>query len=204
MIITASSSLEAVIAATEHVIENPVTGERIVIHRSADDTGGALLAWELVLAPGGRVPSSHAHPEQEERFTVVEGQLNLRIGSRPMVLGPGRSVAIPPGTVHSFANVRSEPVRVLVETRPALAMEELLATAAAMARQQRSSSRLLPNPVYLALFMRDFHREVRAPYLPAVLVRFVTGGIATLARWCGRDAGYRRLRVRGGRRGAHS
>jgi hypothetical protein len=101
--------------------------------------------------------------------------------------------------VHSFANVRKEPVRVLVETRPALAMEELLATAAAMAQQQRSASRLLPNPLHLALFMRDFHREVRAPYLPVPLVRLVTGGIAVLARWCGLDGGYRRLRVRGGR-----
>jgi quercetin dioxygenase-like cupin family protein len=197
LIITSSATREAVIAASENVIENPVTGERIVIHRSADDTDGAVLAWELVLAPGGRVPSSHAHPAQEERFTVVEGKLNLRIGSRPVVAGPGRTVAIPPGTVHSFANLSDEPVRVLVETRPALAMAELLATAAAMAQQQRSTSRLLPNPVHLALFMRDFHREVRAPYLPVALVRLVTGAVATLARWCGLDAGYRRLRVRG-------
>ncbi len=173
-----------------------------MIHQSADETGGALLAWELVLAPGGRVPSSHAHPEQEERFTVVEGQLNLRIGSRPVIAGPGRTVAVPPGTVHSFANVTKQPVRVLVETRPALAMEELLATAAAMAQQQRSASRLLPNPVNLALFMREFHREVRAPYLPAPLVRLITGGIATLARWCGLDVGYRRVRASGGRRSA--
>lgn len=188
--------------ASESTIENPVTGERIVIHRSANETGGALLAWELVLAPGGRVPSSHAHPEQEERFTVVEGRLNLRIGSRPVIARPGQTVAVPPGTVHSFANVTSEPVRVLVETRPALAMEELLATAAAMAQQQRSAARLLPNPLYLALFMREFHREVRAPYLPAPLIRLVTASVATLARWCGLDAGYRALRARCGRLGA--
>ena len=53
----------------EHIIENPLSGEQITIRRTSTDTGGAVLEWELLLAPGGRVPSSHAHPEQEEVFT---------------------------------------------------------------------------------------------------------------------------------------
>ena len=44
--------------------------------------GGGALEWELVLAPGGRVPSSHAHPGQEECFTVLDGWLKFRIGGR--------------------------------------------------------------------------------------------------------------------------
>jgi mannose-6-phosphate isomerase-like protein (cupin superfamily) len=165
-----------------------------VIHTTADETGGALLAWELLLAPGGRVPSSHVHPEQEERFTVVEGRMKFRVGGRRKIVGPGETVAIPPGTVHSFANPGRETVRVLVETRPALDMEALLETAAEMAKAQ-GSARLLPNPVNLALFMRDFGREVRAPYLPKVLVGLVTGAIAVVARRFGLDTSYRRLRV---------
>jgi quercetin dioxygenase-like cupin family protein len=193
-------SKEAVITASKHVIENPVSGETIVIHTTADETGGTLLAWELLLAPGGRVPSSHVHPEQEERFTVVEGRMKFRIGGRRKIVGPGETVAIPPGTVHSFANPDREQVRVLVETRPALDMEALLETAAEMAKAQRSARRLLPNPVNLALFMRDFAREVRAPYLPRVLVGLVTGSIAAVARWLRLDLSYRRLRVRSDQR----
>ena len=52
----------------------------------------------------------------------------------------------------------------------------------------------MPSPVDLALFMRDFQREVRAPYLPAVLVRAVVGPVAWLAAAAGLDARYRRLR----------
>jgi len=52
--------------------------------------------------------------------------------------------------------------------------------------------------VDLALFMRDFEREVRAPYLPAALVRAVTRPAAWLAARCGADARYRRLRRCGG------
>jgi hypothetical protein len=51
----------------------------------------------------------------------------------------------------------------------------------------------MPSPVDMALFMRDFEREVRAPYLPAALVRAVIRPAAWLARRCGLDARYRRL-----------
>lgn len=173
---------------------NPLSGERIVIHTSAAETGGRLLEWELLLAPGGRVPSSHAHPEQQERFTVLEGRMRFRLGWRRVLAGPGDTVVVEPGTVHSFANAGREPVRVAVQTRPALDMEALLATAAMMARDQQAAARRIPRLVDLVLFMCDFEREVRAPVLPAAPVRAVTRALARLARASGADARYRRLR----------
>jgi len=177
-----------------HVIENPLSGERITIRATAADTGGSVLGWELVLAPGGRVPSSHAHPQQEECFTVLAGQMRFRIGGRRVIADPGDIVRVPSGTVHHFANPGSQPARVAVQTRPALNMQDLLETAAALAQDQHAAARRLPNPLHLALFMHDFEREVRAPYLPAALVRAVTRPLARLARRRGLDARYRRLR----------
>ena len=178
-------------------IVNPLSGEQIVVRRTAAQTGGRVLDWELMLAPGGRVPSSHAHPAQEECFTILEGQLRFRVGGRRLLAGPGDTVRIPPGTVHHFANTGSSPVRVAVRTRPALSMHELLETAAALAREQHAAGRRAPRLVDLALFMRDFRREVRAPYLPAALVRAVLAPLAGLARRRGLDARYRRLRAPG-------
>jgi quercetin dioxygenase-like cupin family protein len=180
-------------------IENPLSGERIVIRQTGAETGGALLAWELSLAPGGRVPSAHAHPSQEERFTVLDGRMRFRVAGRPVVVGPGEMVTVPPSTVHHFANAGPGTARVAVETRPALAMEAMLRTAAALAQEQHAAGRGLPRLVDLALFMDEFDREVRAPYLPRPLVRLVMRTIAGLARSAGRDARYRRLRDRGGR-----
>lgn len=180
----------------DSVIENPISGERIVIRETAAETGGTLLAWELFLAPGGRVPSSHAHPEQEETFTVLDGSLSFRVGGRRLTVGAGETVTVPKGTVHSFANRTREPVHVLVETRPALDMQALLATASAMAREQQHRGRWLPNPLDLLLFMRDFRHEVRAPYLPETPVRALTRTIAWLAGWLRLDRRYRRLRAR--------
>ena len=177
-----------------HVIENPLSGERITIGASRPD--GSVLDWELVLAPGGRVPSSHAHPRQEECFTVLAGQMRFRVGWRRVIAGPGDTVRVPPGTVHHFANAGRQPARVAVRTSPALSMRELLETAAAMATEQHAAARRLPRPLELALFMRDFEREVRAPYLPAALVGAVVRPLAWLARRRGAGARYRRLRDR--------
>lgn len=177
-----------------HIIENPLSGERITISATAARSGGSVLEWELVLAPGGRVPSSHAHPQQEECFTVLAGQMRFRVGGRRLIAGPGDTVRVPPGTVHHFANAGRQPARVAVRTRPALNMQELLETAAAMARDQHAAARRVPSLIDLALFMRDFEREVRAPYLPAAPVRAVTRLLAGLARRRGLDARYRRIR----------
>jgi quercetin dioxygenase-like cupin family protein len=178
------------------VIVNPLSGEQIVIRRTAAQTDGAVLDWELTLAPGGKVPSSHAHPAQEEVFTVLEGTMRFRVGWRRLTAAGGDVVRVPPGTVHHFANAGPEPARVAVESRPALAMAELLETAAALAQEQYSAGRALPRPLELALFMADFEREVRAPFVPARLMRPAMRRLARIARRHGLDARYRRLRTR--------
>jgi quercetin dioxygenase-like cupin family protein len=179
------------------VIVNPLSGEQITIRQTAAETGGLVLDWELLLAPGGQVPSSHAHPEQTETFTVLEGRMKFRVGWRRVLATPGQTVRIPPGTVHHFANAGPVPARIMVESRPALAMEELLETAAAMAQEQHAAGRALPRLVELALFMTDFEREVRAPFLPARLVRPVARRAARLARRRGLDTRYLQLRYSG-------
>jgi mannose-6-phosphate isomerase-like protein (cupin superfamily) len=178
------------------VIENLASGERIRIRVSAAETGGELLAWELRLAPGGRVPNGHVHPVQEERFTVVEGCLRFRVGRRSRLVGPGQTVTVPPGAPHHFANPGPVEAFVLVETRPAMQMHELLKVAAELARDGRGRPRRLPRPVDLLLFMDEFRSEVQASYLPARLVRPVVRAVARLAAMTGADRRYRELRAR--------
>jgi quercetin dioxygenase-like cupin family protein len=174
------------------VIDNPVSGERIIMRGGPVPPEGTL-SWELILAPGGRVPSSHAHPEQEERFTVLEGTMRFRVGWRRLAARPGDVVTVPPGTVHHFANPGPAPARVAVRTTPALGLADLLTVAAALARDQEAAGRGRPRLLDLALFMVAFDREVRAPVLPRALVRAVMRPLAWLARATGHDRRYRRL-----------
>jgi hypothetical protein len=56
------------LGSEESPLVNRVTGERIVIRKRSRDTGGELFEMNLYLAPGGFIPRTHVHPNQEERF----------------------------------------------------------------------------------------------------------------------------------------
>jgi len=83
--------------AAGRVIHNPISGERIAIRSGAAGTGGRLLVFDLSLPPGGHVPARHAHPIQEERFTVMEGRMRFSFAGNAILVNPGESVVVPKG-----------------------------------------------------------------------------------------------------------
>jgi quercetin dioxygenase-like cupin family protein len=168
--------------AAPRVIDNPISGERIVIRTSGAQTQGRLLSFDLSLPPGGHVPARHVHPEQVERFTVLAGQLQFRVGRRNVVVKPGETVAVPAGTPHWFGNPGAEVACARVEVEPALRMEELLVATEAMGRRGHLPGTRLPRLADLALVLIEFQRELAIPSVPAGLARAVLRPLA----WFGR------------------
>jgi len=177
-------------ARAGQIIHNPVSGERIEFLRTASDTDGELLEFELGLAADGRVPGAHVHPSQEERFHVLEGTMKFRLGLRTIRAEAGETVVVPAGRVHKFTNGGDGPARARVEVVPALDMEDLLATTAELAHEGNVLRSGMPKPLHLALFVERFRREVRAPFPPAWMVRVLMAPLAALARRRGHDARY--------------
>ena len=177
-------------AYTGQTLENPVSGERITFLQTAADTDGALLEFELELSADGHVPGAHVHPEQEERFHVLEGEMTFRLGARRIVATAGETVVVPAGRVHRFANKSGAPVRARVEVVPALGMEQLLETTVELALEGNTTRKGMPKPLHLALFVRRYQREVRAPFPPAPLVRALMAPLHAIARKRGYDARY--------------
>ncbi len=169
-------------SAAGRVIENPISGERIVIRESGARTGGELLSFDLYLPPGAHVPATHVHPLQEERFTVVAGRMRFRLGRRTILAGPGQTVVVPAGSAHWFGNAGTQTSHARVEVRPALRMEELFETTEALASSGRLFGTRLPRPTDLALVMLEFRREIAVPNLPASLVAALLAPLAWLAR----------------------
>src|SRR3981081_3252677 len=77
-----STPKELQMAYSGQIIENPVSGERITFRKTAADTGGELLEFDIELTPDGHVPGMHVHPAQEGRFGIVSGAGRFR--KRPM------------------------------------------------------------------------------------------------------------------------
>jgi hypothetical protein len=75
------------VARAGDVLEDPQSGDRLVFLRTAAETGGDLLEYELTFTPRGFAARDHLHPRQSERHEVLDGSLGLvaaaRRGLRP-------------------------------------------------------------------------------------------------------------------------
>jgi quercetin dioxygenase-like cupin family protein len=163
-------------------LENPVTGEVLIFHRTAAQTDGESVLVETVLRPGAIVAAAHVHPHQTERFEVLAGLVGLRVGREEVMAEAGDAVTVEPGTPHRFWNAGDDEARFLCEVRPALRFESLIETMFTLAAEGRTNGRGLPNPLRLAVIARNHFDTVRLPFPPAGLQRAALAMAAPLGR----------------------
>jgi quercetin dioxygenase-like cupin family protein len=168
-------------------LENPVTGEVLIFHRTAAQTDGEYVLVETIVRPDGFVAAAHAHPYQTERFEILEGQLGLRVGDEEIVAGPGDVAVVPPGTAHRFWNAGETEARFVCEVRPALKFESLIETMFTLAADGKTNRKGMPNPLRLAVIAKAHFDTVRLPFPPVWMQR---AGLA-LAAPLGKALGYR-------------
>jgi len=148
-------------------LENPVTGEVMIFHRTSDETGGEVVQVETIVRPGGFVATAHVHPYQTERFEVLDGQLGLRVGDREFLAQPGDVATVRPGISHRFWNAGKDEARFVCEVRPALDFESLIETMFTLAAEGKTNRRGMPNMLRLAVIARSHFDTVRLPFPPA-------------------------------------
>jgi quercetin dioxygenase-like cupin family protein len=168
-------------------LENPVTGEILIFHRTSRETDGEAVLVETIVRPDGFVAAAHLHPNQAERFEVLEGRLGLRVDDQELLAEPGDIVTVEPGTPHRFWNAGETEARFLCEVSPALEFESLIETMFRLAAEGKTNRKGMPNPLRLAVIARSHFETVRLPFPPAWLQRL---GLA-LGAPVGRLLGYR-------------
>ena len=178
-------------AYTGQILDNPVSGERIVFRKTSADTDGELLEIDLELSPDGHVPGKHVHPVQEERFEVISGTMKFKMGRKTVIAEAGEVVTVPAGVSHKFENGGDEPAHARVQVRPALKMEQLFETAVALANEGRTTSKGMPKPLDLALFVREYADEVQGAFPPAWVQQATMAPLAWVARKRGHAERYR-------------
>jgi quercetin dioxygenase-like cupin family protein/uncharacterized membrane protein len=147
-------------------VENPRRKEVVRFIRTAAETGGDVLEMLVEAEPGGPPPPLHSHPLQEERFEVISGHLAWRIGDSEGVATTGESAIVRPGVPHTWWNGGKEPLVMRGELRPALRFETFLETIYGLQRAGRTDSRGRPDPLQLAVIVREFRAEWVPEFLP--------------------------------------
>src|SRR4051794_16511580 len=154
---------------------------RIVFRRTAAETGGEVLEYDVIGRPRGFVTQGHVHPGQEERHEVIAGADGLALGKRKRVYGAGQTFAIPAGAPHRHFPAGSGDAHVRVELRPALRTEQFLERLAELDRDGQVTKRGLLRPVAAARMIAEFQQEGRASRPPAAVQKAFASGVLKVA-----------------------
>jgi quercetin dioxygenase-like cupin family protein len=137
-------------------------------------------AW---LEPGGGL-AAHLHPLQEERWSVLEGEVRFQRGKEKLVAGPeDGELVVAPGVKHAVWSVSDDEVRLRCHVSPALGLRDFLEESAAAAREGLFTAAGLPRGMrgarWAASFLKRYREETVFLSPPRFVQRIL---IALLAR----------------------
>jgi quercetin dioxygenase-like cupin family protein len=170
-------------------IENPVTGERVVVRVGTEDSGGELLEVDTYVRPGGGVTGEHVHPAIEEAFTVVRGRVGLRLNGRESIAELDRPLRVPAGVAHDWWNAGEE-AHVIVEIRPGKRFEQMARNLFGLAQDGKTNSKGMPNLLQAAIFAGEFSDVLYFTKPPLLVQRLLFGALGVIARALGYRGSY--------------
>ena len=172
-------------------IDSPQTGERLTFLSTADSSHGELFRAELVVQPGTYVVGSHIHPNQEERFVVLDGRYGWRIGRETGVSGPGNTLVCPRGVAHSQWNAGDTPMRIWYEHRPALTSAEIFfETQFGLSRDGKLGPGGTIGLLQAAALLEEVSDFIRPASPPVFIQRLIFPPLGVIARRLGYRARY--------------
>lgn len=87
-------------AKSGQVLENRVTGVRVVFVEVPQETGGLRVVHEFTYPPGTGREYPHVHQLSSDKFEILEGQATYQLNGETHQATAGDSFDFPPGVVH--------------------------------------------------------------------------------------------------------
>jgi quercetin dioxygenase-like cupin family protein len=176
------------------VWENPITRERATIVELPYRNQGGRATAELTVLVGGRVLGEHRHPALIERFTVLEGELTVKLAGRTSVLREGKTSIVDPGVWHDWWNASDRhDARIRVEVTPGERFAHMIETVFGLARLGHTNRKGMPHLLQLALFVQEFSDVIEFRSPPPAVQRTLFAALTPIAHWRGYRATYPQL-----------
>jgi mannose-6-phosphate isomerase-like protein (cupin superfamily) len=142
-------------------LTNPVTGEYAKILELPWENPDGRGRAELLAVVGARVLGEHLHPGLIERFTVLEGELTVRLDGTTRLLHEGENAEIRPGQWHDWWNAADRDARVLVEVLPGERFLYLIETIFGLAQGGHVNEKGMPDLLQTVMLGRAFSDTVQ-------------------------------------------
>lgn len=170
-------------------IKNPVQGDTIIFKKTAKDTDGKLLEFEMFIEPTASGPPQHIHPKAEEQFEVLSGEVQAKIGDKTYHFDQGDSFTVPPKIAHAWWNEGNEQAQVNVRLIPATRMEDFLRTWYALAKDGKMNDNGLPSIWQLAITSKKYLDSVHLAR-PLFVQKILWGSLSPVAKILGYKPDY--------------
>jgi quercetin dioxygenase-like cupin family protein len=90
---------------------------------------GESLVVDNWLEPGGGLPA-HYHPQQEERWSVLDGEARFRLGDEERTIRPqDGEIVVAPGVVHGVTSCSDREAHLRCYVTPPLRLQQFLGEA---------------------------------------------------------------------------
>jgi quercetin dioxygenase-like cupin family protein len=151
-------------------VRDPVHRARYSFEPDGDEM--IVDAW---IEPGGGLPA-HRHPRQEERWSVIEGEVRFQLGSEKRVITPADGeIVVAPDTKHALRSSGDRDAHLRCRVVPALGIEDFLTESAAAARDglfmKGGIPRSLRGARWAATFLERHREDVVMEFPPRLLQR---------------------------------
>jgi mannose-6-phosphate isomerase-like protein (cupin superfamily) len=135
----------------ERKIYNPVQKDYVTFIHLASETNGQSTVVEVELAAGGGV-GLHYHKTYSEKFTCLEGELQVQLDDQTTTLLPNEEATAKPLINHRFYNRSNWVCRFRVELNPgSMGFEQSLQIGYGLARDGQTRSNGMPkDPLILS------------------------------------------------------
>ena len=174
-------------------LDNPVTREHAVILELPWQNPEGRARAEMTARVGARVLGEHIHPGSTESFTVLEGELTVKLDGRVHRLVEGQSATVEGGRWHDWWNASDRDARVLVEVTPGARFGHMLETMFGLANLGHVDASGMPNLLQLAVTGREFSDAVVFRSPPPAMQKAMFAMLAPLAHAMGYRGTYPQL-----------
>ena len=155
------------------VILNPKTRNEIRFLQTSKDTDGKILEMESTYFSHSKEPPPHYHPYQTEDFSVLLGELSIRINGEIKILQQGESINIQPNVAHSMWNNSNNKTVVNWKVRPAMETEFMLETLMGLAKDGKTNEAGVPGIFQISLTANKFSNVLRLTKPPFIVQKII-------------------------------
>lgn len=170
---------------------SPTTRSRMTFVVTTAESAGERILVEFENQPDDIGPPRHLHPDQQETYRVIEGELTLEMDGDEQVLGAGQSLVVPAGTPHTFHNGGDRPVRFTSEHTPALDWERFITTIYDLDYDGRCNRKGQPRPLQLFTTLSQRRGEEYLAGPPRSVQRLLAAVVGGIGRMTGCAPWYR-------------